>query len=613
MAKSSSLSKTAVWILLGLLILGLAGFGATNLGGNLRSIGTVGDLPVSAQSYALAMQRELRAIQAQTGQPVNFAQAREAGLDQQVLQRLITTRALDHETAELGISVGDANVRDQVLSIPNFQGLDGSFDREAYRFALQNQGLSEADFETQLREESARNLVQTAVVNGLTMPPALAEALVAFSAERRSFTWSALDAALLASVPDAPTDFEVRAFYEENIASFTLPVTKRITYAWLTPEMLVDSVEVNEDAFVQAYEDRIDEFVQPERRLVERLVYLDAEQANTAAAALEVGGTSFERLVEERGLSLQDVDLGDVSRLELDAAGEAVFTAEVGDVIGPLPSALGPALFRVNAILPAQSTSLDAARPFLREAIALDRARRVIDAQADTLDDLLAGGATLENLVAESDMQLGQIDWNDFSSSDIAAYEDFRSAAAEVTLEDFPAISGLDDGGLFAMRLEEILPQRPEPFEDAFDAAKAALEDVRLEAALEAYAESQLATLIEGASFEQIGLTALTETDVTRDGFVPGTPPGFLPALFDMEPGAVQVIAEAGIVALVRLDAVAPPADTDQTEALRRNLQTALDQALAQDVFNVFTQDVGVRANPQIDQRAVDAVNVNFQ
>jgi peptidyl-prolyl cis-trans isomerase D len=307
------------------------------------------------------------------------------------------------------------------------------------------------------------------------------------------------------------------------------------------------------------------------------------------------------------------VDLGDVSRLELDAAGEAVFGAGVGDVVGPLPSPLGPALFRVNGILPAQTTTLEEARDILRDDIALDRARRVIDAQVETLDDALAGGATLEQLAAESDMQLGQIDYNEMSGEEIAAYADFRAAAAALTLEDFPEIAGLDDGGLFAMRLDEVLPPRPEPFEDAFEAAKAALEDVRLEAALADYAETLRSALAEGQSFTDLGLTATIETDQTRDSFIPRTPPGFLPAIFAMETGAVEVIAEAGIVALVQLDAIKPPAEDARTQALSQRLQAALDQALAQDLFNVFTQDVGVRANPQINPQAVEAVNVNFQ
>ena len=147
--------------------------------------------------------------------------------------------------------------------------------------------------------------------------------------------------------------------------------------------MLLDSVAIEESTLRAEYEASEAEYNRPERRLVERLVYLDATAADRAAAQLEVEGTTFEALVQERGLNLADVDLGDVTRLELDAAGEAVFAAEVGDVVGPLPSNLGPALFRVNAVLPAQNTPFEEAEPRLRQRLALDAARRQVEFQAD--------------------------------------------------------------------------------------------------------------------------------------------------------------------------------------------------------------------------------------
>jgi peptidyl-prolyl cis-trans isomerase D len=279
MAKSGSLSKTAVWILLALLIVGLAGFGATNLSGTIRTIGSVGDKPISVESYGRALQQEIRSVQQQTGQALPFSQVREIGLDRAVLQRLVAARAIDHEASELGISVGDENVRDQVLQIPAFQGLDGSFDRDGYRFALEQAGLSEGEFETQLREETARNLLQSAVINGISMPDTYVETLVSFIGERRDFTWSVLSEADLETALPEPTDEDLRAYHSENQDRFTLPASKDITYAWLTPDMLLDDVTVDETDLRAAYDERLNEFVIPERRLVERLVYLDQERA----------------------------------------------------------------------------------------------------------------------------------------------------------------------------------------------------------------------------------------------------------------------------------------------------------------------------------------------
>ena len=52
--------------------------------------------------------------------------------------------------------------------------------------------------------------------------------------------------------------------------------------------------------------------------------------AEAAKADVETGATDFETLVSDRGLSLADVDLGDVDADDLGEAGDAVFNAEPG-------------------------------------------------------------------------------------------------------------------------------------------------------------------------------------------------------------------------------------------------------------------------------------------
>lgn len=612
MAKGSSISKTAVWILMGLLILGLGGFGAVNLSGNLRTIGTVGDKPIPVDTYARQLQNEIRAIEQQTGQSLPFARAQEIGLDRAVLQRLVRNRALDHETSQLGLSIGDAALRDDILNISAFQGVDGKFDRDAYRFALQQGGLSEGEFETSLREEAARTLLQRAVTAGVQMPDVYADTLVTYVAQERSFTWAVLRGDDLTAQLPTPTPEELRAYYHENQAAFMLPLTKQITYAWLSPDAMLDEVTVPEEELRRAYEERADQYQQPERRLVERLVFADDQAADQAAAALEVSGTTFNALVEERGLNMADVDMGDVGRLELDAAGEAVFAAEVGAIVGPLPTALGPALFRVNGVLPAQNTSFEDARAALQEELAASRAVRAVEARAQDLDDQLAGGVTLEQLAQDTQVTLGTISWSPQSSDGIAAYSAFRDVAADVTTEEFPKIEQLEDGGIFALRLDEQLDERPNPFEDARAEVLAAWQAEQTVALLTAKAADLVPTLGGDASFEAAGLDATIEQNQTRRAFVEGTPDGFMDAVFDMSVGDVTVLPGESEVVIVRLDGIAEAGKDNETAALRTQLNTQLSQTLAQDLYGIFADDVVRRAVPQVDQRALQAVHVNF-
>jgi peptidyl-prolyl cis-trans isomerase D len=317
--------------------------------------------------------------------------------------------------------------------------------------------------------------------------------------------------------------------------------------------------------------------------------------------------------VQDRGLDLSDIDLGDVTVEDLGNAGAPVFAAEVGQVVGPFDTDLGPALFRINGTLEARTVTFEDAREELREELAAERARRLIEAQAENIDDLLAGGATLEELADETDLALGKIDWTEDSSDGIAAYSAFRSAAQAVTLEDFPQVEFLEDGGLFALRLDAVLPPRPEPFEDARAAVLEAWNLKRLDDALKERAFVLVTEITASGSFDGHGLNVRTETGLTRNAYIDGTPQRLMPRVFEMEKGEIAVVAGDRQAIIVRLDDILPPEQTDDLRRLSDAFQAELDQTLAQALFDAFVYDAQIRAQPQVDQNALNAVAASFQ
>ncbi len=60
-------------------MLGLGGFGASNMAGTIRTIGTVGDKHIDVGEYARQLGQEIRAFEAQTGQSLPFARVQEIG------------------------------------------------------------------------------------------------------------------------------------------------------------------------------------------------------------------------------------------------------------------------------------------------------------------------------------------------------------------------------------------------------------------------------------------------------------------------------------------------------------------------------------------------------
>jgi peptidyl-prolyl cis-trans isomerase D len=611
--RKGGLSRAVVWIILALVIVGLGGYGAVNFGGRIESIGKVGDTPIPIERYARALNEEMRALQAQTGQNFTLSQLQAFGLDRAILARVVGEVALEDEAARAGISVGDVELGRQLREIGAFKGLDGNFDRQAYEFALDRLGMSAREFEEQLRAEIARTILQAGIVSAIETPPVLVDTLVAWLGERRDVTWARIGPEDIEGEIGLPTEEDLKAYYEEHAERYTLPETKVITYAWLTPDMLIDRIEVDEAALRELYEARRDQYDQPERRLVERLVFPDAASAEAARARLDAGEITFEELVAERGLKLEDIDLGDVTREDLGEAGDEVFALSEPGIVGPVETPLGPALFRVNGILPAQKVGFEEAREELLQEYAADQAARLVGEQIEPISDLLAGGATLEELAQETDMELGHIEWTPQSEDGIAAYEAFREAAAAAQPGDFPEVSELDDGGIFALRVDEIRPPTLPPLEEVREQVIADWQrDLR--ALRMAEKAAALADAIErGADMAALGLELSEEKGLKRDSFLEGVPADFTRTLFAMKPGEARVVRGEDAAFLLRLDAVhaADPDDPDLA-ATRERISERYAQAVAQDVLAAFTEAVEAEAGISLDTAAINAVHAQF-
>ncbi|MEM8776624.1 MAG: SurA N-terminal domain-containing protein, partial [Pseudomonadota bacterium] len=494
------ISKTLTWVLLGLLILGLAGFAVTDLSGSVRSVGKVGDAEISVNDYVIGLQNELQERQQITGESMSFFEAQQERIPERVIGQLITRATLDNETIQMGLSVGDEEVRDLILAQPQFQSA-GGFNREAYRFALQQQGLNEQQYEDSIRLDRARELLQGGIFAGLGTSEAFKITMSNFLGERRKVEWSLLQRSDLEIGIPIATEEQLAAFHKENAALYTRPEAKRITYAWLRPDMVVGSMDVSEEELQQLYEDNSQIFNQPARRLLERLVFSDQSEADAAKTRLDAGEITFDELVAERGLTLADIDQGAVTEAELGNIAGDVFAGEALSVVGPLESTLGPALFRINAVLDAQETSFEEALPQLRVSAATQQATEFVLEQIEVVDDLLAGGATVEDVAKETDLELGEIEWHPDVNTGLTALPRFNALAQAISVDDFPEVEQLDDGSIITLQLDEVLPPTIRPLDEVREQVERAWDNMQIAKLLSEKVAPNVEQLRNGASF----------------------------------------------------------------------------------------------------------------
>ncbi|CAN1574186.1 periplasmic folding chaperone [Paracoccaceae bacterium] len=606
-------TEVAVWLLMAMLILGLGGFGVTSFSGEVTEVGRVGSAVISADAYARTFQNQVRTVSEQFGQQLSTQDALAFGLDRQVLQDLAASAAMDNEATSVGLSVGDAVVATKLISMDAFKGVSGSFDREVYTFQLDRLNQSSAEFENGLRGDVTRDLLRGMIASGITAPDMMTGKLYDWIGERRGVSLLRLTEADLIQPLPAPTDDELNAYHTANIALFTKPEAKRITYVSLLPDAIAKDQPVDETLLREVYDDRIDEFVSPERRVVERLVYPDQAAADAARSKLD-GGAAFEELVADRGLTLDAIDLGDVAKDDLGAAGDAVFALAEGGVAGPVATDLGPALFRVPVIIAAEETTFDAARDALALELQFEAAQKVIADSVETVDDLLASGASLEDLVTDAGLTLATLDFVPGVQGDAAVegYAAFRDAATAVAEGDFSEAIVLEDGGVVALRLDEIVPAAPIPFDEARDAVTEAWRKDALQKALVARA-AEIKTAVEGgAAFGSFGIIDAAPK-LARNGVIEGTPDGLVADVFAMDEAGVKVIEAAGFVGVLRVDSIQAATTTgEEAEAERAYLASELARAISTDVFAAYTAALTLEAGITIDQSAINAIHASL-
>lgn len=604
-----------VWVLLGMLVLGLGGFGISNFGGRIDAIGMVGETEISTRDYARALQRQMNDLGTQQGRPLTMTEARAMGLEQRVQALLFGEAALTEAARRIGVSVGDQELHREITSAEAFKGMDGSFDREAYRLTLRQEGFTEAEFERRVRADIGRSIVQGAVAAGIPAQDTATEAYLGYIAESRDIAWAEVTETDLAAALPEPTEAELTAFHADHPELFTRAETREITYLWLTPQMMLEQIEIDEATLRAAYDARIDDFVQPEKRMVERLVYPTLEEAEAALAKYQAGA-SFAELAAERGLTLEDADLGEPTKDDLGAAGEAVFALETPGVVGPIETDFGPALFQMNVIIAAQETTFEDVRDELRAEVGTDRARRAIGDMTDDLEDLLAGGATLEQMAEETAMELGTVSFGPAAEDDIMGYEAFREAASKATADDFPELGNLDDGGVFALRLDGVTPAAVIPLDEAREAVTEAWRADALAQQKTARADELLATLTtEGKDLAASGMIVTQQPALARGGFVPDAPMGIADLAFAMKaPGERQIVADDGRVAIVELKAI-NAADMEDARVLqiRDVVERQLSQSLSADVLDYYARAIETEAGIQLDPAAINAVQAQMQ
>ncbi len=584
---------------------------------------SAGETTISVETYTNRFRNAVQQLSRASGRTMTQEEARQMGIDRQVLLQLMREAVLKEEARRLGLSLSDTFVAERIKRMPQFAGPDGRFDPQRLRQALFAAGLTEERFLVEERGLLLGNGVMQAVVADMQAPRTLVQQVYAWRNQGR-------DAAYVEIVADEaklpqPDEATLKKFYEENIRQFTAPERRIISVLALTPDAVLDQVQVSEEDVKRLFEARRRQLEVPERRVIEQLRFDSEEQARAALQALNSGEKTWQALLEERKLKPEDVRLGPYDRKQFpDAAlADAVFAGKQDAVVGPVATPLGVFIARVVEVQPGREVSFEDARQQMERELKLERARDIIAELYDKVEEARASGQTLADAAASLNLKLVRTPPVALDGSG----EDGRPVAVpggeRVLGEAFRSQPGADndvvelgEDGFAWFDVEKIIPSGPIPFDKAREKVLAAWKAQALMAELRRRAEVLKKKAEGGTPLEEIaaelGGAVKRIENVKRIDARPDFPPVAVQALFSVRPGALAVaIAPDGRKAWLMRVSERPLAQLDENSDEAKALKTVLAQGIAQDTSAQFVaalqQALDVKINMRLWRQASGA------
>lgn len=197
--------------------------------GPYNTLAIVGDMKVGRADFRKALSDRVRVLQARIGRPLTSLEVQNSGLAYMVLNEQIGRMLLDQEAARLGLAISDDALRAAMKKETAFQGENGTFSRTKFLQVLKASGLEERTFLQEQRQAMKRLQFVGALRRLVSAPPLMTDLVVEAMGQKRVPMVMKLSSSLVA--PGTPSESQLTAFFEQDMARFERPQRKRLSFA----------------------------------------------------------------------------------------------------------------------------------------------------------------------------------------------------------------------------------------------------------------------------------------------------------------------------------------------------------------------------------------------
>ncbi len=619
-------NKRIVQIFLALITLPFAFFGLESYvrdAGAGADLASVGETKITLPQFDQAMRDQQERMRQNLGanfrpEMLNTPEARLA-----VLNSLIDQRLLLLEAAKGRLHAGNELLREVIGKIVSLQE-NGQFSMERYEAALRAQGMTQAQFEAQLRQDLTLQQLVGAISDTGILPVSAAEAMTRIQTEERQVAELRITTERFASEVKVEPE-AVRKYYDENLAQFQVPEQARVEYLILSLDALLARVQVSEKEAKDWYEGHKERYQQPEERRASHILLSgkgDAEKAKAEAVLEEVRKTParFAELAKQHsqdpGSAGNGGDLGFFGRgMMVKPFEESVFGMQEGEISGIVQSEFGFHIIKLTGIKPLKQRPFADVRAEIEGELKRQAASRQFAEAAEQFSNMVYEQSdTLQPVAEKFGLTIAKSDWlpknpNPQLVSVLGPLGNEKLLAAVFAEDSVKGRRNTDavevaPSTLVSARIVEHRPAAPKAFESVQADIERRLRTQQLSALARKSGEDKLAELRKGGE-DKLGW-ALVKTVSRLNGRA--VPPAALQAIMKADasalPAYVGVEMNSGDYMLYKIMKVGQPEKID--ENTRKVLQREYGALVAQEDFAAYLAALRARYKIDINKAALE-------
>lgn len=609
--------------LLGLLILSFAVWG---IGGEIFSfsfntpVARVGNTKVTAEQYSRALEREQNRLSQQAREQVSLDTMRQLGIDQRILAGLMRDAAFDEELSQLQVRVPDEAALQAIAGQQEFQNPDGSLSRPTVQLYMNQLGMSEEQFVDLNRRLVGQNLLSAPALAATRPPPGMAARMATYQGETRRVSTLVLPLSM-ASDPGTPIDAELADFYEANPERYTEPERRSGQYLHVDFEALIAQSIPSDEETRATYDAEIESFTSDAAREIDQLPILDLVEAEAAVARIRAGEITFEDLATELGQDVGGLDLGWVRAEDVPTAtAEAIFAVEEAGVIDPVQLPVGAAIIRIRDVQAGGPLPFDEIKDQIANNLAQDAAFGRAPEIANQIEELRAGGSSMEEIATEVGLVLGAFDGlgpsgslPDGAAEGLVISPTFLIEAFEALDSEERDIIETDANGFLLIMVDRIEDGGLQPLDLVRDRVTFDWQTDRRLSDLESRATKMVALVDGDAELAALGSAlGLEVTEVAP--FTRETGPGLLSmamvdAAFASNAGTgifARMEDESGVMIGEVTGSVQLPAELAEESSTQ--IDTLIEQTIRGDAREFFARAISAEIETGTDPAAIDEV-----